>query len=473
MPNDTMKADHLPRWNAALAALENGLLQRDVAARALLLAALAGEHVLLLGPPGTAKSELARRLKALLPGARYFERLLTRFSVPEELFGPLSLRALEEDRYERLVEGYLPAAEVAFLDEVFKANSAILNTLLGLLHERQFDNGAQRIDVPLVCLVGASNETPQDESLHAFFDRFLLRIPVLPVDDDHFADLLCCDMSADAPQTVAEDAALDTALLQAVRSDAGAVTLGSETVALLREARARAAEEHWVVSDRRWRQLAHLLQVQAASRGATETSVWDTWVLPFVLSQDAHQVNAWTEWFMTEVAALKPIETTGLERAAQAFEQQLDVEQRAPADSQDDSAGKLALARAISGPGGSESELVRITSDLAHKRYGDLHVRTRVLQMADVINRAESVMALVEDTMDVTLGAMAAHYWLPSSWRERIEANHRARAAQVRHLRDRLLVTQASFAGLPRLDESDPMAAVPPAAVAWGDDVAV
>ena len=125
------------RWAAPLAMLEHGLLQRDVAARALLLSALAGEHLLLIGPPGTAKSELARRLQRLLPGTRYFERLLTRFSVPEELFGPLSLQALEADRYERLTEGYLPAAEVAFLDEVFKANSAILNTLLGLLHVRR------------------------------------------------------------------------------------------------------------------------------------------------------------------------------------------------------------------------------------------------------------------------------------------------------------------------------------------------
>ncbi len=120
--------------------------------RLLLLAALAREHVLYIGPPGTAKSELSRRLSKLYQGA-YFERLLTRFSVPEELFGPLSMRALEEDKYVRQTEGYLPEASVAFVDEIFKANSAILNTLLTLLNERLFDNGSTRVPVPLVCMV--------------------------------------------------------------------------------------------------------------------------------------------------------------------------------------------------------------------------------------------------------------------------------------------------------------------------------
>ena len=106
---------------------------------------------------------------------KYFERLLTRFSVPEELFGPLSMRALENDEYVRQVEGYLPTAEVAFVDEIFKANSAILNTLLTILNERLFDNGSTRSRVPLLCLVGASNELPESEELDALYDRFLVR----------------------------------------------------------------------------------------------------------------------------------------------------------------------------------------------------------------------------------------------------------------------------------------------------------
>jgi MoxR-like ATPase len=142
--------------------LAGPLLERDDHARMLLLALLSGEHVLLVGPPGTAKSALARRVHELV-GGRWFERLVTRFTVPEELFGPLSLSALDEGRYERQTDAYLPTADVAFLDEVFKANSAILNALLGILNERVFDQGAQRVAVPLACLVAATNELPDDD----------------------------------------------------------------------------------------------------------------------------------------------------------------------------------------------------------------------------------------------------------------------------------------------------------------------
>lgn len=158
-------------------------------ARLLVLAALSGEHALFLGPPGTAKSALGRRLSMVVGGA-FFERLLTRFSVPEELFGPLSLKALDQDEYRRQIEGYLPTARVAFIDEIFKANSSILNALLTILNERAFDNGRERLHVPLACLVAASNELPEEDELDALYDRFLIRRAVGPLTDDGLTEFL-------------------------------------------------------------------------------------------------------------------------------------------------------------------------------------------------------------------------------------------------------------------------------------------
>src|ERR1700727_1427012 len=180
----------LPSRFAQLArALEQRFLGKDEVIRLLCLAAIAGEHAVLIGPPGTAKSALIRTFARLLH-AQYFEYLLTRFTEPNEIFGPVDIGAFREGRYERRTEGMLPTAEIVFLDEVFKSNSAILNALLTLLNERRYTSGGSVITCPLLSCCGASNEVPTDETLAAIFDRCLLRIRSENLDAYHFQDLL-------------------------------------------------------------------------------------------------------------------------------------------------------------------------------------------------------------------------------------------------------------------------------------------
>ena len=145
--------------------------------------------MLIVGPPGTAKSALVRHLARLID-ARYFEYLLTRFSEPNEIFGPIDIKAFREGTYLRRVEAMLPDADIVFLDEIFKSNSAILNALLSILNERRFFTGAASIKVPLSSLFGATNEVPNDDALGAVFDRFLVRAPSENLDSFHFHGLV-------------------------------------------------------------------------------------------------------------------------------------------------------------------------------------------------------------------------------------------------------------------------------------------
>src|SRR5215475_14097778 len=182
-----------------LQALENelaaSLIERDEVIRASLVALLSQQRLVILGPPGTGKSalviELARRISPQNgAGLRNFAYLMTRFTTPEELFGPVSVSGLKRDEYTRITAGKLVEAELVFLDEIFKASSAILNALLKVANERIFHNGGQEMQVPLISLFGASNEMPQGNELEALWDRFLLRFRVGYVTDTGFVKFI-------------------------------------------------------------------------------------------------------------------------------------------------------------------------------------------------------------------------------------------------------------------------------------------
>ena len=164
--------------------LKQMFLERADLIDGALSALLSAHHLLIIGPPGTAKSMLADELCRRIDGANYFQWLLTRFTTPEEIFGAVSLKALEQDDYRRVTSRKLPEAHIAFLDEIFKANSSILNSILTLINERLFHNGKEIVHVPLLTLFGASNELPEEEELTALYDRFLLRFVVGYISED-------------------------------------------------------------------------------------------------------------------------------------------------------------------------------------------------------------------------------------------------------------------------------------------------
>ena len=282
--------------------LTSGLVERDLAVRLGLLAALSGEHLLLLGPPGTAKSLVARRLRLAIRDGTYFERLLTRFSVPEELFGPLSISGLQDDRYERLTESYLPTASIAFLDEIFKANSAILNSLLTLLNERVFHNGAEAVPTPLVAVVGASNELPDGEELDALLDRFLLRLHVAPVSAKAFQELMA--LSDEGDPELADDLRLTPDDLAKIQSEAARVRIPDGVLALLRELREWCMTEGIQVSDRRWRKVAKLLRTSAWTNGRDTVGDWDCWLLQHCVGEQEEERGKVYEWYAARVGAV-------------------------------------------------------------------------------------------------------------------------------------------------------------------------
>lgn len=448
--------------------LSDGLVERDALARTIFLAALAGEHSLLIGPPGTAKSALARRLHRAFAEGGYFERLLTRFSVPEELFGPLSISALEQDRYERHTAGFLPEAHIAFIDEVFKANSAILNALLTLLNEREFDNGAGRMRCPLVSVIGATNVVPDDAVADAFFDRFLMRIFVAPVSAAGFGRLL--EASPDDDSRPFPEA-LSAPERHALAESAQRVALPSVVAGCLAELREALTEMSIVVSDRRWVKMVALLKTAAATEGRDAVSRWDVSLLPACIATEASGHARVADWLARRLGVREAIWPPRLTRIVEAFEAQLGVEQKAN-DLDYDADGRLRfsageLAQEIGDAKGGAGAL-RMTYQ-RRRRYGSVHIDARTAQVDALIERIGRYRSEVMTQIDDLAHYLAQSLWMAPELAESANAHLRDTLAAIDTLSARAVSVRAGFAALPRLAEGSGSVPDPVAHEAWLD----
>lgn len=245
-----------------------------------LIALLSGHHLIVVGPPGTAKSMLADELCRRLDGAVYFQWLLTRFTTPEELFGAVSLAGLEADDYRRVTTGKLPEANIAFVDEVFKASSSILNAVLSLMNERIFHNGRTAQAVPLITLFGASNELPEDTELVALFDRFLLRFVVdYIVEDFRFLKMLQI-------QPPGKRTTLPLDALRGLQNEAAAVEVPDYIYRSIADLRRELSCQHIVASDRRYQQSVSVLRARAYLCDRHAVNEEDLYFLEHVLWSD-------------------------------------------------------------------------------------------------------------------------------------------------------------------------------------------
>lgn len=278
------------RMEHLIEGLSKDLFEKGYIVRMVLLSALSGQSVFLLGPPGVAKSMIARRLKYAFKDAKVFEYLMGKFSTPDEVFGPVSISKLkDEDKYERLTDAYLPGANIVFLDEIWKASPPIQNALLTVLNEKVYRNGAQEIQVQLRALIAASNELPmKGEGLEALWDRFLLRLLVDNiVDEKSFEEMLLLPSDLEYVDMVEDAYKITDEEYLTWRRHIGMVLLPNYMLGFLTYLRQQVnlrnveadPDDIMYVSDRRWRKISMLLRAAAFLNGRDEVQLIDAFVV--------------------------------------------------------------------------------------------------------------------------------------------------------------------------------------------------
>lgn len=271
----------------AIAGAAQGLVERGALVETIALAAVAGEHLLVIGPPGTAKSEAVRRV-AKATGGRYFEYLLGRFTEPSEIFGPVDLRKLREGVVETETKDMLPEAEIAFLDEIFLGSTAILNTLLGLLNERVFRRGHTLLHCPLRLCVGASNALPDEPSLAAFADRFLVRVFIDPIPDPRLEELLEGGWSLDNENKASAASLQDIDVLSQAAKQADLSPIRPLLAQAIRQLRSSGVH----LTDRRAVKVQRLVAAAAVLDGRLVPSPADLWPLVLAVPEREEQEAA-------------------------------------------------------------------------------------------------------------------------------------------------------------------------------------
>ena len=306
----------LERFKLLLQEMNRGIYEKNTEISLSLLAALAGESVILLGPPGVAKSMVARQLKTAFRDAQSFEYLMSRFSTPDEIFGPVSIQKLKtSDTYERAVEWYLPTADVVFLDEIWKAGPAIQNTLLTVINEKLFRNGNREMHLPLKLLVAASNELPaKGEGLEALWDRFVIRIESRPIKLEKNFRAMLLESHADfsrSTRVLGHADFADNADFSNLKITAEEYAEWAEKIckigvkeevldaisAIRKSLRAvnvdEAAERRNIyVSDRRWKNIVRLLRTSAFMQDREEVDICDLLPIYHCLWQEPEERDA-------------------------------------------------------------------------------------------------------------------------------------------------------------------------------------